>query len=113
MVRIVDNQKRRDNVLSTAIETYIASCAPVSSDILSKDTEFSLSPATIRNVLAGLEADGYLSHPYTSAGRVPTEKGYRYYVDFLMVNKDLEEEQKANINRNFLQPLQDIGEFLD
>lgn len=113
MVRIVDNQKRRDDILSSAIEAYISSCMPVSSDILSKETGFSLSPATIRNVMADLENDGYLSHPHTSAGRVPTEKGYRYYVDFLMPEEDLLAENKAGISQAFSRYTHDIEEFLD
>ncbi len=60
---------------------FIAKANPVSSRKIAKDSEFDLSPATIRKEMAELEVMGYLTHPHTSAGRTPTDKGYRFYVD--------------------------------
>ncbi len=95
MVKTVDHDARRKAVLSSAINFYIKEAEPVASDDLSG--EFDLSPATIRNIFAELEEAGYLTHPHTSAGRMPTDKGYRYYVDFLLSQLELIEEEKARI----------------
>ena len=77
-------EKRRHEVLSAIVRRYIASGAPVGSKVLAGETPESLSPATIRSVMSQLENEGFLEQPYTSAGRVPTDKAYRYYVDRLM-----------------------------
>ena len=74
---------RTREILRLLIRTHIASGDPVGSRTLSKFFEGKLSPATIRNIMSDLEAAGYLVQPHTSAGRVPSEKGYRYYVDNL------------------------------
>ena len=63
---------------------YIANGLPVGSKTIASETLESLSPATIRNVMSQLESDGFLEQPHTSAGRIPTDKAYRYYVDRLM-----------------------------
>ncbi len=76
---IIDERARR--VLTAIIETYVETGEPVGSRPLTKKHGFNLSPATIRNIMADLEDLGLLTQPHTSAGRVPTEKGYRYYVD--------------------------------
>lgn len=94
-MKTVDHDARRKAVLSSAINFYIREAEPVASDDLS--AEFDLSPATIRNIFAELEEAGYLTHPHTSAGRMPTDKGYRYYVDFLLSQLELIEEEKARI----------------
>ena len=72
---------RSESVLKTLIETYLVEGEPVGSRLLSKLMPGSLSSATIRNVLSDLEEDTLVDQPHTSAGRVPTEKAYRYYVD--------------------------------
>jgi transcriptional regulator of heat shock response len=111
MVRIVDRTQRRNTILTASINAYINSAAPVSSEALAED--FDLSSATVRNILAELEEAGYLTHPYTSAGRIPTDKGYRYYVDFLMSQIQLlDDEKKAIINeyKNKIERLDDILE---
>lgn len=75
---------RNQEILRATILCYIRTATPVGSRTLTKNTELGLSPATIRNVMADLEELGYLAQPHTSAGRVPTEKAYRFYVDDLM-----------------------------
>jgi heat-inducible transcriptional repressor len=75
--------ERTRELLRLLIRTYITSGEPVGSRTLSKYIDRKLSPATIRNVMADLEDAGYLTQPHTSAGRVPSEKGYRFYVDSL------------------------------
>jgi heat-inducible transcriptional repressor len=75
--------ERTQQILRLLIRTHITSGEPVGSGTLSRNIEGKLSPATIRNIMAELEEAGYLTHPHTSAGRVPSEKGYRFYVDSL------------------------------
>ncbi len=76
--------ERQESVLRHVVHNFIQTAVPVGSRFISKRFESHLSPATIRNVMSDLEEAGYLSHPHTSAGRVPTDMGYRYYVDYLM-----------------------------
>lgn len=95
MVRTTDYSARKRAVLSAAINNYIKAALPVASEDIAN--EFSLSSATIRNIFVELEDDGFLTHPHTSAGRIPTDKGYRYYVDFLLLEIGLLEEQKQDI----------------
>src|SRR5256885_2296015 len=72
---------RQRDVLIALIREYVDSAEPVGSRVLSKRHFAHLSPATIRNVMADLEEMGYLAQPHTSAGRIPTDKAYRFYVD--------------------------------
>ena len=73
--------QRARTLLKTLVERYIAEGQPVGSRALSKFSGLDLSPATIRNVMADLEELGFISSPHTSAGRVPTPRGYRLFVD--------------------------------
>ncbi len=73
--------QRSQEILRAVIEEYIATAAPVGSHALVERRRLGVSPATVRNVMAELEAAGYLTHPHTSAGRVPTDAGYRLYVE--------------------------------
>jgi len=77
-------ERRRREVLSAIVRHYIASGLPVGSKTVASETEESLSSATIRSVMSQLEAEGFLEQPHTSAGRIPTDKAYRFYVDRLM-----------------------------
>lgn len=72
---------RQAEILGTVTQFYIKNGRPVGSHFLSEQAGFELSPSTLRNELASLERMGYLDHPHTSAGRVPTDRGYRFYVD--------------------------------
>lgn len=78
----LDDRKRR--ILKVVTDDYIASAEPVGSRTIARRYNLGLSPATIRNEMADLEESGYLEQPHTSAGRIPSEIGYRYYVDALM-----------------------------
>ena len=101
---------RRMLVLRTIVEDYIRSQEPIGSTALTKHHNLSVSSATIRNDMASLEDEGYLIQPHTSAGRVPTEKGYRYFVDRLATVVPLSAAQRRGI-RNFLHgsiSLQDV-----
>lgn len=76
-------QPRRMVVLRAIVEDYIRSQEPIGSAALTKKHDLGVSSATIRNDMASLEEEGYLIQPHTSSGRIPTEKGYRYFVDRL------------------------------
>jgi heat-inducible transcriptional repressor len=81
--------KRAQMLLKTLIERYIEDGEPVGSRTLSRFSGLDLSPATIRNVMSDLEEMGFISSPHTSAGRIPTPQGYRFFVDTLLVVKEL------------------------
>ncbi len=77
---------RKEQILSAIVERFIATGEPVGSKFLAAMLPLSVSPATIRNEMASLSEKGYLDQPHTSAGRVPSDKGYRYYIDRLLQN---------------------------
>ena len=84
---------RSKTLLKTLIERYIADGQPVGSRALSRLSGLDLSAATVRNVMADLEELGYIASPHTSAGRVPTPRGYRFFVDSLLTMRPLEAEK--------------------
>ncbi|HEX5339983.1 MAG TPA: heat-inducible transcriptional repressor HrcA [Gammaproteobacteria bacterium] len=84
---------RAQQLLKVLVERYIREGEPVGSRTLSRDSGMDLSPASIRNVMADLEELGFVASPHTSAGRVPTVKGYRFFVDTLLTVKPLEQQQ--------------------
>src|SRR5512134_3945045 len=84
-------------LLKTLVERYIAEGEPVGSRTLSKHSGLDLSPATIRNVMADLEEMGFVASPHTSAGRVPTPKGYRLFVDTLLTVRPMEEVERQQL----------------
>ena len=81
--------ERAKTLLKTLIERYIADGQPVGSRALSKFSGLDLSAATVRNVMADLEDLGFIASPHTSAGRVPTSRGYRFFVDSLLTVQPL------------------------
>ncbi|MGD8784332.1 MAG: heat-inducible transcriptional repressor HrcA, partial [Thioalkalispiraceae bacterium] len=85
------NEERAKTLLKTLIEKYIQDGQPVGSRALAKDSGLDLSPATVRNVMADLEDMGLILAPHTSAGRIPTAKGYRMFVDSLLTVKPIQE----------------------
>lgn len=88
---------REESVLRHVVYNFIQTAIPVGSRFISKRFESHLSPATIRNVMSDLEEAGFLSHPHTSAGRIPTDIGYRYYVDYLMEIEQLTQPDETTI----------------
>ncbi|NQT95810.1 MAG: heat-inducible transcription repressor HrcA [Candidatus Omnitrophica bacterium] len=110
---IKDLNIRRDKILGMIIDTYINNATPIASRAISRKLRMSLSPATIRNVMSDLEEDGLITHPHTSAGRIPTEKGYRYYIDKLMSAVLLTEEEKRRVDREFKSRVNEINDILD
>ena len=91
--------ERAQLLLKALIENYIRDGQPVGSRTLSRDSGLSLSSATIRNVMADLEDLGFVASPHTSAGRIPTDKGYRFFVDTLLKLKPLHSEEIEDIER--------------
>jgi heat-inducible transcriptional repressor len=89
--------KRAQVLLKTLIERYIEEGQPVGSRTLSKYSGLDLSPATIRNVMSDLEELGFISSPHTSAGRVPTPAGYRFFVDTLLIVKELPSDARLQL----------------
>jgi len=111
MVRNVDYESRRRAILTATINKYIQEANPVASEDISRD--FDLSSATIRNIFAGLEEAGLLTHPYTSGGRIPTDKGYRYYVDFLISQMALLDEEKEHIVKEYKREIRQLEDALE
>ena len=96
--------QRAQILLKTLIERYVAEGQPVGSRALSKYSGLELSPATVRNVMSDLEELGFIASPHTSAGRVPTPRGYRFFVDSLLTVQPLPEAQMHELEEQ-LQPL--------
>lgn len=88
--------ERKTKILNAIIRNYLETGEPVGSRTISKYTDLNLSSATIRNEMADLEELGYIVQPHTSAGRIPSDKGYRFYVDHLMVEKNREVDDMKN-----------------
>jgi heat-inducible transcriptional repressor len=89
--------EREKEILESVIHQFVITGNPVGSRTLSKRNRSGLSPATVRNVMADLEERGFLGHPHTSAGRIPTTKGYRHYVDNLVKLSQLSAQEKELI----------------
>ena len=87
---------RRQRVLAALIEEYVARALPVGSRTLTERYRFGVSSATIRNELSALEEEGYISQPHTSAGRIPTDFGYRTFVDELIESDVVADDEKAS-----------------
>lgn len=92
---------REQRILKAVIHSYITTVEPVASRAISRRYRMNLSPATIRHVMGHLEKSGYLSQPHTSAGRVPTDKGYRFYVDSFMQIPVLPKAQSTKIDESY------------
>ena len=105
---IMELSERKLKILQAIISDYVRSAEPVGSRTLSRKFDLGISPATIRNEMSDLEEMGYLTHPHTSAGRVPSDKAYRLYVNSLMPKQELTPQEKRTI-ADRLQA--DINEF--
>jgi heat-inducible transcriptional repressor len=109
MKELSDRQK---NILTLVIHEYIRSAEPVGSRLIVENYRLDLSSATVRNELAELTEQGYLRQPHTSAGRVPTEEGYRYFVGRLMRDTNLPEDTRRTISHQFYQMPNDIHQWM-
>src|SRR5947208_14867939 len=104
---------RHREVLIAVIREYVDSAEPVGSRVLTKRYFPSLSPATIRNVMSDLEEMGFLAQPHTSAGRIPTDQGYRYYVDTLLQPARLGSRDKVLIDESLTRIGGEFSEALE
>lgn len=92
---------RQEQLLTLVIEKYIETAQPVGSKFLVSDADLDLSEATVRNELRDLEEMGFLTHPHTSAGRIPTENGYKYYLDKIEWEKLKINKEEAEVLESF------------
>lgn len=97
MREVLDERKKR--ILQAVTDDYISTGEPVGSRTIARRYALGISPATIRNEMADLEESGYLEQPHTSAGRIPSDKGYRFYVDSLMKAEKLARAERERIRR--------------
>jgi heat-inducible transcriptional repressor len=104
--------ERQQTVLRLVVQQYIQSVIPISSKSIIEDYNLGISSATVRNEMAILEEKGYLMQPHTSAGRVPTEAGYRYFVEKLMEKVDLTTEEQRMIRHQFHQARLELDQWL-
>jgi heat-inducible transcriptional repressor len=109
---VTDLPERKKQVLYAVVHDYIVSAEPVGSSQVSKRKGINLSPATVRTVMAELEERGFLQRQHTSAGRVPTDAGYRFYVDQLMKNRPLTANEQAEIRTRVESGVFDMKEIL-
>jgi len=105
-------QERKARVLYAVIHEYIKTGKPVGSNVLDKQYNFNLSPATLRNLMAELEKEGYLTHPHTSAGRIPTDEGYKAYVNSLVELQRLAVEEEERIKKEYEKKTKEIDSLL-
>jgi heat-inducible transcriptional repressor len=108
-----ENLTERDRkVLQAIIRDYIQTAQPVGSRIISKKSQMGLSPATIRNVMSDLEEMGFLVQPHTSAGRVPTDRAFRFYVDSILNMRRLSSAEREKIEKSLQEENLDINEIM-
>ncbi|MFN4294035.1 MAG: heat-inducible transcriptional repressor HrcA [Thermoflexales bacterium] len=103
---------RQQTILGLVVKTYINTATPVSSKALLEANDLGVSSATIRNEMAVLEELGYLTHPHTSAGRVPTDKGYRYFVERLIGDVELPQAEQNMIRHQFHQAKLEMSQWM-
>lgn len=104
--------ERWQQVLGIVVQEYVQTAQPIGSKTIADKYDIGVSAATIRNDLAGLERAGLLTHPHTSAGRVPTEQGYRYFVRYLLADRDLSRSERLTIRHQFHQARQELDQWL-
>lgn len=109
---LVGLDARAREVLASVVVAYIRSATPVSSRQLTKEGTFSLSGASLRNVMADLEDLGFLTHPHVSAGRVPTDRGYRAFVEELMTTREPTPEERGRISSDLDPEPVEVDRFL-
>ncbi|HMS57937.1 MAG TPA: heat-inducible transcriptional repressor HrcA [Tepidiformaceae bacterium] len=104
--------ERRARILAFIVDDYIDSATPIGSQALVERHALGLSSATVRNEMAALEDQGFITHPHTSAGRIPSHPGYRYYVSSLMQERDLSRQEQISILHQFHQSARSLEEWV-
>ncbi len=94
--------ERQQDILSAVVELYTKSALPVGSEALLKRFRLPISSATVRNDMMALEEEGYLYQPHVSSGRIPTDKGYRFYIEHGMKEEALSKEEEAHLKKELL-----------
>lgn len=112
MIDTEELSPRCQTVLRLVVTEYVKSALPVGSKTIAHEYEMGVSPATIRQEMCALEELGFLTHPHTSAGRIPTEKGYRYFVQKLMGESTLPLAEQRTINHQFYQARLDLDQWM-
>jgi len=102
---------RQETILKTILDGYIATAVPVPSEVVTHRHGLGVSAATVRHEMAALEEEGYISRPHLSAGGVPTDKAYRYYVEALAITHELPLETKRSMQREFTSVGRDVDEW--
>ncbi|MGC8736744.1 MAG: heat-inducible transcriptional repressor HrcA, partial [Dissulfurimicrobium sp.] len=110
--RTIDISDRSKYLLKAIVNAYISKGGPIGSRTISKKCDFGLSPATIRNIMADLEEMGLLVQPHTSAGRMPTEAGIRYYIDHLIEKESLSLKDQEAIEEGLSSTHDDLTAIL-
>ena len=105
--------ERKAAILRAIVEHYVASAQPVGSRTVTDTAGLGVSPATVRNEMGGLEREGYITHPHTSAGRIPTDRGYRYYVDHLAGTGGLTAPERREVADFFASTVRAIDDLLN
>lgn len=105
-------QDRKDKILNWVVYNYVSTGRPVSSELIAEEGKFSVSSATIRNILKELEAEGYLYQPHTSGGRIPSDKGYRAYVNNIQRMQMLAATEKDRLEREYDRRIEQLDGFL-
>jgi len=105
--------ERKLKILQAIIRDYVTTAEPIGSRTLSKKYDLGVSPATIRNEMSDLEDMGFLTHPHTSAGRMPSEKAYRLYVNEMMKTRELSQEEKDTIARKLYDSAQELDRTIE
>ncbi len=111
-MKIEKLSERQKLILGLVVQEFVERASPVASMYLVKHYNLDVSPATVRNELAALAGLGYLRQPHTSAGRIPTERGYRFYVGELMQRSELPSATKHTISHQFYQARHEVGEWM-
>lgn len=104
--------ERRRRILNIVIQEYVQTAQPVGSGTIFQNYDLGVSAATIRNDLAFLEEEGLLTHPHTSAGRMPTDAGYRYFVQHMLTESELPHDERRAIRVQFKQARQELDQWL-
>ncbi|MDP3791663.1 MAG: hypothetical protein Q8R38_06440 [Candidatus Omnitrophota bacterium] len=104
-------KRREEAVLEIIVRNYTESAEPVGSRFVAR--KLGLSSATIRNVMSDLEEEGFLMHPHTSAGRIPTDKGYRYYVNSLMHKRSINDNILHMVEEQYHQKIRSLEDILE
>lgn len=104
--------QREKAILRSVVQQFILTATPVGSRNITKKYDIGFSPATVRNIMSDLEDSGYINHPHTSAGRIPTDKGYRYYVDSLMDIEKLNSRERGLIDKSLRIALDETDELV-